>query len=104
MRQQIETISCDFCGYGGAYTRPQDFQRFDGVDLCSWCARSDVPVWMETGRHLVTFTDLGWWCSCGGTMPTATDIGLRLGYGVARVLRAVPSIRLATAHVHMEER
>jgi hypothetical protein len=59
---------------------------------------------MECGRHLVTFTDLGWWCSCGGVMPASWEIGTRLGYGVTRVLRAVPSIRMATAHVHMEER
>ena len=102
MRTKIETISCDFCGYGGPYTRPQDFVRIDDVDLCYWCSRSDEPTWMETGRHLVTFSVMGWWCSCGGIMPGAIDIARPLGYRAARIIAAVPSVRMATAHVHME--
>ena len=42
MRAKIESIHCDFCGYGGAYTRPSDFRSFGDVDLCYWCAQRHV--------------------------------------------------------------
>lgn len=73
----VERTRCDFCGCGGAWTRPGDFIRYraQGVDLCKWCATSAKNVrWTECGGHRVTFSARGrgagwdWSCSCGATL------------------------------------
>lgn len=67
MQSKTVTITCDFCGYGGAYTRSEDFTKHNGFDLCRWCADTTKRAWTETGGHRVTFSQAGndWICSCG---------------------------------------
>lgn len=109
MRTQTVTITCDFCGYGGQWTRPEDFTHVaaESIDLCRWCSRPSTPPSgsvLECGRHLVTFTDTGWWCSCGQSFVDTGDVSVKgWPYFVpSRLRRAVPSISFATANVHTQ--
>lgn len=112
MRTQTVAVSCDLCGYGGAYTAAEDFTQHGptgDVDLCRWCSRDPGPLAagarMACGRHEITFAeDWSWSCSCGqrwvpwmyvkqpGGAPTPT-----------RVVAAVPNLRYALARIHSEE-
>lgn len=94
-RERVEQISCDLCGYGGPYTRPQDFVRRGPIDLCRWCARGDVPEWIESGGCRVTFEGLLWTCSCGVVSPLPW---LAIP---AEVRIHVPEPTLALAYMHL---
>ena len=89
------TFHCDLCGYGGAYTRADDFRHFGDVDLCIWCARPTFPEWIESGGHRCTFTPDGthWTCNCGTSHGTV--------FAPKRVLAAVPHLPTATANAHI---
>jgi len=96
---KVDVTTCDLCGYGGAWTSAEDFQQFAGdVDLCRWCA-DDRPFLagqtLECGRHLVTFTEESWSCSCG-------ERYARVLFLLNRVRSAVPNIVLATANNHVQ--
>jgi len=95
---KVDVTSCDLCGYGGAYTRPQDFHRILDVDLCHWCA-APGPVragaTLSSGRHVVTFTEDSWSCSCG-------QVYRRPIFLMPNVRDAVPNIVLATANNHVQ--
>lgn len=96
MSRAIATrTSCDLCSYGGAYTRPEDFTSIDGVDLCRWCADGTPKTQLECGRHLITFAEGSWSCSCG-------EQYRRPIFYPARVLAAVPSLLNATANSHVQ--
>lgn len=95
-RTLVTQLSCDLCSYGGPYTRPEDFTTIDGVDLCRWCADASDKSRLECGRHLVTFGEGTWTCSCGERY--------RQPFVSARILAAVPSMLNATANAHVESR
>lgn len=66
MRTKVEQVSCDFCGYGGVWSRAEDFTRTGTVDLCRWCAGAPTGQGvMSSGRHEVTITADSWECTCG---------------------------------------
>jgi len=95
---KVDVTSCALCGYGGAYTEPQDFRRIGDVDLCHWCAAPGPVVAgaaLECGSHLVTFTEASWSCSCGQTY--ARPFFLR-----SNVRAAVPCMVIATANNHVQ--
>lgn len=96
VRQIAATVRCDLCGRGGPLTRPEDFRRVQGVDLCVWCLSPAVEPGgvLSSGSHDVTFGHDGWTCSCG-----ASYSGPPAGVP-AHVLAAVPSLPAATATAH----
>jgi hypothetical protein len=81
------------CGYGGAWTRPDDFTSIDGVDLCKWCADPTVKQWLQCGHHTVVFATDSWSCTCGAEF--------RRPLLPSWVLAAVPSMLNATANAHV---
>lgn len=91
---QITQTICDLCGYGGAWTRAGDFQRFGSVDLCRWCADDRPMTRLECGCHVVTFVAESWSCSCGGSY-------VRPFFLPAMVRDAVPNMLNATANIHV---
>ena len=93
----VTTTACDLCNYGGPFTEPKDFTTIDGVDLCRWCADDTPKTQLECGRHLVTFAEGSWSCSCGERYRRPVFIP-------ARVAAAVPSMVNATANAHVESR
>ena len=95
-RRQLVTVTCDFCGWGGALTRPQDFTQHGSAayDLCKWCADPEPHRAAETGGHCVTFTETGWTCSCG--------VSWRRPMFPFGVEAAVPHLPNATAHRHLD--
>lgn len=96
MRTTVVETSCDFCGHGGPFTRPEDFKHFDsGVDLCHWCARTGGPGVMECGPHRIEITADTWTCSCGEAYSRPLFIS-------PRVMDAVPDVVHATARIHSE--
>lgn len=95
MRTKVEQTSCDFCGYGGTWSRPEDFTAVGDVDLCRWCAGSSSALGvMECGHHLVTIEPHTWSCTCGEVFRYPI-------LAPARVLAALPSIIGATATMHV---
>ena len=95
MRTKVERISCDFCGYGGPWSMPEDFITVGDVDLCRWCATAPSSTGiLECGPHRITIEASTWRCSCGEVYryPFLTS---------ARVLAALPSIIGATASAHV---
>lgn len=100
MQEQVTTTSCDFCGYGGWLTRPEDFTHFaGGIDLCRECADKGTWTWAESGGHLVTLTDdkTSWSCSCGETFH-------RPLFTRPEVVAILPSVVRATANLHIAGR
>lgn len=97
-RVKVEQLTCDLCGYGGPFSRPEDFRSFGDVDLCRWCSEGAVPAGsvMQCGKHLLTFGAFTWTCSCGEQYRWPWSVP-------GRVLNAVPSIVRATANSHVQE-
>ena len=94
----VNVTTCDLCGYGGAWTRPEDFRRLLDVDLCHWCAMPGPVVpggTLSSGRHVVTFTEDSWSCSCG-------QVYRRPLFLMPNVRAAVPSMVIATANNHVQ--
>jgi len=94
---KVNVTTCDLCGYGGAWTRPEDFHAFGDVDLCRWCADDRPVTRMECGGHVVTFSAESWECSCG-------ERYVRPFFLPAKVRAAVPNMLNATASIHVEGR
>lgn len=97
-----KTYTCDFCGYGGPYSRAEGFTHHaDGVDLCRWCSdpKQVDGGHLECGRHVVTFADGAWACSCGERF---NKVVIEL-LTPKRVLAALPNIVLAAAYIHSEQ-
>lgn len=104
MRTQVTQTSCDFCGYGGPYTRPEDFHQVGNVDLCRWCANGRALASLGSGGHEVTFREGGGWdCSCGMNTDRWPVQSLRI-LTAPNVLAALPSFDNATATQHVEGR
>lgn len=93
------TYSCDFCDYGGPYSRPEDFRHFGDVDLCMWCCEAGTPLGgiLECGTHQLEFTAEGWTCNCGESFR-------RPLFTRPAVVAALPSVVRATANLHVQER
>ena len=93
---------CDLCGYGsGAYDDCRGVAPVgDAYDLCVWC-RTPATAWIESGKHLVTFTEdrSSWTCSCGGSYAAERPTGLPQG-----LLAVVPSLPTAAAQAHISGR
>lgn len=103
-RQVVEAVRCDFCGYGGEYTRPEDFHPVGDVDLCRWCANGKASRWVESGGHRVTFREGGGWdCDCGMSTDQWRVQSVRI-LTAPRVLAALPSFDNASATQHLEGR
>lgn len=99
MRQKIETVSCDLCGYGGPLTRPEDFTHYaNGVDLCHWCAAPGGNGVTECGQHRATITADGWTCDCGAAR-TANFLRLAVRQDV---LEVIPNVVHASAVHHVQ--
>lgn len=98
-REHVVTTRCDLCGYGGPWSNPEDFRSFGTVDLCRWCCAPACRPGgtIECGRHLVTFGEETWSCSCGEQYRWPRFLP-------GRVLNAVPSIVTATAESHAQGR
>ena len=107
--QRIET-RCDFCGYGGAYTEPQDFTRAglpgEEVDLCRRCATPAYESGSVTAclHHEVTIGEKSWSCICGETFTDSGSVAVK-GWPFfvpSRIRRAVPDLTTATAIHHAQ--
>lgn len=95
MRTRVEQVSCDFCGYGSPWTRPEDFIAVGDVDLCRWCASATSAVRViECGGHRVTIEADTWRCTCGARYVFPFSVN-------PAVLAALPSVIGATASVHV---
>lgn len=104
MKTEITETHCDFCNYGGAYTRPEDFRTIDGIDLCRWCANGGQYRAVSSGGHTVTFREGGGWdCDCGLNTDQWRVQSVRI-LTPPRVLAALPSFDNATATQHVEGR
>ena len=110
MRQTIQTTSCDFCGYGGPYSRPEDFSRHgtpgEEIDLCRWCATPAFRPGARTmcGPHDVTIGEKSWTCVCGASFRDTGDIAVQ-GWPFfvpSRIRRSVPDLTTATAIHHAQ--
>ena len=100
---KVDVLTCDLCGYGGEYTRPEDFRKVGGFDFCVWCAADRPAESMSCGGHTVTFVGNGsaWVCTCGNTYGgIVTTLRLR-GVSLA-VMDAVPNLSRATATAHIQ--
>lgn len=97
-RAKVETVTCDLCGYGGEWSRPEDFRSFGDIDLCRWCSQGPLRAGgeMRCGRHALTVGVDTWLCSCGAQYRRPTWVS-------GRVLNVVPSIVSATAIGHVQE-
>jgi hypothetical protein len=95
VRTKVEQTTCDFCGYGGWLSRPEDFTTTGDVDLCRWCAGAPTAQGvMACGEHEVTIGADTWTCTCG-------EVYVRPIFTPFRVLAALPSVVGATASVHV---
>lgn len=93
------TYTCDFCGYGGPFSRAEGFTHHPGgIDLCRWCSDPKQIRSMECGRHAITFADDAWSCTCGEAYSPFVEV-----VTPTRVRNALPNIVLATAYVHSEQ-
>lgn len=97
--QRTET-HCDLCGYGGALSRPEDFARRDGYDLCRWCMSGPIRE-TSCGGHTVTVSDGSWQCDCGATMAMLKLTLWRHGVDHG-AMDAVPNLAAATAAIHVQ--
>lgn len=94
-RVQVVQVTCDYCGYGGALSRPDDFVQHGGFDFCRWCADTTSKRSLGTGDHEIAFDGPdAWLCSCGQSWHRPL-----VPFGIER---AVPELANATAHVHLE--
>ena len=100
-RATVDQTWCDLCGYGGAWTRPEDFHAFGEVDLCRWCADDRPVTRMSCGSHDVTFLGDSWVCSCGGTYG-GTVARMRLRGVSLDTMSAAPNLGRATASAHIQ--
>lgn len=103
MRTVVAATCCDLCGYGGAYSRAEDFVSNGGFDFCRWCANQPATGRLESGGHSVTLPgDGSWSCTCGRTYSDVVT-ALRL-HGVS--LAAMDSVpgnfagSIASLHVN----
>lgn len=104
---KVTVTRCDLCGYGGAYTEPQDFRQISTptglIDLCMWCMAPPGPDGqLSSGRHVVTLENGSWQCSCGEVYG-AVVLRLRMNGVPDRVLDAAPSLARATANMHVQQ-
>ena len=99
----MDVTTCDLCGYGGAYSRPEDFTKRGGFDFCLWCAGDKAETQMSCGRHTATFIADGaaWACTCGSTYGGVVAM-LRLRGVPLVVMDAVPNLARATALAHVQ--
>lgn len=97
-RRQTTETRCDLCGHGGPWTRPEDFQTFDGVDLCKWCADTNRKRELSSGGHTVTFTEDDWTCTCGVTYDDCLPM---FGLVYRPVWDVVPNVLNATSNFHV---
>lgn len=102
---KVTVTRCDLCGYGGAWSAPEDFRPIaagtTAIDLCRWCADDTPRAWVESGGHRVSFGSDSWQCSCGAVYGSVV-LRLRMNATPPYVLDAVPSLANATAHIHIE--
>jgi hypothetical protein len=97
----VQAVRCDLCGYGGAFSRPEDFTCRGGFDFCRWCCFEGTHGTLSSGGHAVELDGGSWQCSCGTTYGFVVSM-LRLhGVGLA-VMDAVPgTLAGATASLHV---
>lgn len=95
MRSTVVEVKCDFCGYGGPWSRPEDFQSIEGVDLCRWCSQGPRVGVLECGPHRIELSEQTWSCSCGEQYSPPLFVS-------PTVLAALPSVVQATAYIHSE--
>jgi hypothetical protein len=97
-RVKVEQLTCDLCGYGGPFSRLEDFWSLGDVDLCRWCSEGPARAGSTTacGKHELTFGEDTWTCSCGEHYRWPWTVS-------GRVLNVVPSIVRATANGHVQE-
>ena len=101
MRTQTITTTCDLCGYGGAYTRPEDFTQRDGFDFCRWCMSGPIRE-TSCGGHTVTVEGEGArQCTCG-VVYGAVVLRLRMHGVTLGAMDAVPNLAAATAAIHVQ--
>ena len=102
---KVTLTSCDLCGYGGAYTEPQDFRQIATlagvVDLCVWCCYTGPDGQLSSGKHVVTLEGSSWSCSCGDVYGSVV-LRLRMNGVPLHVLDAAPSLARATANMHVQ--
>jgi hypothetical protein len=100
MRTPTITTTCDLCGYGGMFSRPDDFTTRSGFDFCRWCMSGPVRE-TSCGGHTVTVADGSWSCDCGMTMAMLKLTLFRYGASHA-AMGAVPHLDAATAAIHVQ--
>jgi hypothetical protein len=102
---KVTLTSCDLCGYGGSYTRPEDFRQVTTlagvVDLCLWCCATGTEGYLSSGRHVVTLEGGSWQCSCGEVYGSVV-LRLRMSGVLPHVLDVPPSLARATANMHVQ--
>lgn len=110
MRALATSVRCDLCGLDSKYLGADRFVNVAndtalGVDLCLWCMTPRAGAGARTlcGQHEVTFTDAGWWCSCGTAYAPSDDGTIRVWpyFVPGRVAAAVPDLRTALAVAHV---
>lgn len=94
--------TCDLCGYGGPFSRPEDFVQHGSHDFCRWCTPDWSTGTVSCGGHEVVVPgDGSWQCSCGKTYG-AVVLQLRLhGVSLAAMDSLPGPLDAATASLHV---